>query len=201
MHLRLLKAPNRFVPFFESQFGNVLCTRTCSSCHNCETCVVINLVFHLKRGHCSAETRSRIIMSLTCKHGIVRLSGSISIRRGIAVIRVTFSIAGGYLPSIQPDLWILREVGCWTSLSIHHNRQYPVLYLNFTTNSLHQQWFCKFAFSEQNAPHKEFCIPCFRFKLLALPDLSEHGDSVVKGFQWYRPPQHRHQCCSLKCRL
>ena len=100
------------VLFSESQFGNVLCTRTCSSCHNCETCVVINLVFHLKRGHCSAETRSRIIMSLTCKHGIVRLSGSISIRRGIAVIRVTFSIAGGYLPSIQPDLWILREVGC-----------------------------------------------------------------------------------------
>ena len=51
-------------------------------------------------------------MSLTCKQGIVRLSGSISIRRGIAVIRVTFSITGGYLPSIQSDLWILREVGC-----------------------------------------------------------------------------------------
>ena len=74
--------------------------------------IVINLVFHLKRGHCSAETRSRIIMSLTCKQGIVRLSGSISIRRGIAVIRVTSSITGGYLPSIQSDLWILREVGC-----------------------------------------------------------------------------------------
>ena len=74
--------------------------------------VVINLVFDLKRGHCSAETRSRIIMSLTCKQGIVRLSGSISIRRGIAVIRVTLSIAGGYLPSTQSDLWILREVGC-----------------------------------------------------------------------------------------
>ena len=74
--------------------------------------VVINLVFDLKRGQCSAEPRSRIIMSLTCKHGIVRLSGSFSIRRGIAVIRVTFSITGGYLPSIQSDLWILREVGC-----------------------------------------------------------------------------------------
>ena len=108
-----LKYPYRYgVLFSESQSVIVLCTRTCSSCHNCETCVVINLVFHLKRGHRSAETRSRIIMSLTCTQGIVRLSGSISIRRGIAVIRVTFSITGGYLPSIKSDLWILREVGC-----------------------------------------------------------------------------------------
>ena len=99
------------VLFSESQSGNVLCTRMCSSCHNYETCCDQSCLSLEKGGHCSAETRSRIIMSLTCKHGIVRLSGSFSIRRGIAVIRVTLSITGGYLPSIQPDLWILREVG------------------------------------------------------------------------------------------